>query len=114
MISLGMARAQPLDHRRVDRPVDLAQQLIGEQPAAHPDLAMDAQDRERDIRRSQRLVPREHVLIHAVDQRPVEIEEEGIAYHRRSEEHTSELQSLMRNSYAVLCLKKTKKTPEDT
>src|SRR3546814_2497188 len=27
----------------------------------------------------------------------------------RSEEHTSELQSLMRNSYAVLCLKKTKK-----
>src|SRR3546814_1791648 len=29
---------------------------------------------------------------------------------RRSEEHTSELQSLMRNSYAVFCLKK-KKTP---
>src|SRR3546814_6445521 len=28
----------------------------------------------------------------------------------RSEEHTSELQSLMRNSYAVFCLKK-KKTP---
>src|SRR3546814_2665550 len=27
----------------------------------------------------------------------------------RSEEHTSELQSLMRNSYAVLCLKKIKK-----
>src|SRR3546814_5639973 len=26
---------------------------------------------------------------------------------RRSEEHTSELQSLMRNSYAVFCLKKT-------
>src|SRR3546814_5794008 len=25
---------------------------------------------------------------------------------RRSEEHTSELQSLMRNSYAVVCLKK--------
>src|SRR3546814_9303275 len=28
----------------------------------------------------------------------------------RSEEHTSELQSLMRISYAVFCLKKTKKT----
>src|SRR3546814_5624388 len=28
----------------------------------------------------------------------------------RSEEHTSELQSLMRNSYAVICLKKKKKT----
>src|SRR3546814_7129773 len=30
---------------------------------------------------------------------------------KRSEEHTSELQSLMRNSYAVFCLKK-KKRPE--
>src|SRR3546814_6305429 len=30
---------------------------------------------------------------------------------RRSEEHTSELQSLMRTSYAVFCLKKKKKTP---
>src|SRR3546814_8430177 len=29
---------------------------------------------------------------------------------RRSEEHTSELQSLMRNSYAVFCLKKKKKS----
>src|SRR3546814_10743641 len=28
--------------------------------------------------------------------------------HRRSEEHTSELQSLMRRSYAVFCLKKKK------
>src|SRR3546814_1724887 len=28
---------------------------------------------------------------------------------RRSEEHTSELQSLMRSSYAVFCLKKKKK-----
>src|SRR3546814_5273699 len=32
----------------------------------------------------------------------------------RSEEHTSELQSLMRISYAVLCLKKKKKSQEDT
>src|SRR3546814_9802306 len=30
----------------------------------------------------------------------------------RSEEHTSELQSLMRNSYAVFCLKKTTKTDQ--
>src|SRR3546814_1770786 len=29
----------------------------------------------------------------------------------KSEEHTSELQSLMRNSYAVFCLKKKKYTP---
>src|SRR3546814_3453679 len=35
-----------------------------------------------------------------------ELEREGL----RSEEHTSELQSLMRISYAVFCLKKKKKT----
>src|SRR3546814_6368123 len=35
-----------------------------------------------------------------------------VSEHRRSEEHTSELQSLMRISYAVFCLKtKTKKQP---
>src|SRR3546814_6262939 len=28
----------------------------------------------------------------------------GLAHHVRSEEHTSELQSLMRNSYSVICL----------
>src|SRR3546814_3131113 len=32
--------------------------------------------------------------------------------HRRSEEHTSELQSLMRISYAVFCLKKKKKNTD--
>src|SRR3546814_7894364 len=32
----------------------------------------------------------------------------------RSEEHTSELQSLMRISYAVFCLKKKKKTHNNT
>src|SRR3546814_4243480 len=32
----------------------------------------------------------------------------------RSEEHTSELQSLMRISYAVFCLKKKKRTKKNT
>src|SRR3546814_3150588 len=36
------------------------------------------------------------------------------AEHRRSEEHTSELQSLMRISYAVFCLKKKTQTPPRT
>src|SRR3546814_10941763 len=35
-------------------------------------------------------------------------------YATRSEEHTSELQSLMRISYAVFCLKKKKTTPKQT
>src|SRR3546814_9221153 len=35
----------------------------------------------------------------------------GILAHHRSEEHTSELQSLMRISYAVFCLQKKKHKP---
>src|SRR3546814_5378143 len=43
----------------------------------------------------------EIVFAHATCQRPIAMSENG-----RSEEHTSELQSLMRISYAVFCLKK--------
>src|SRR3546814_8334522 len=47
-------------------------------------------------------------------ERPLHIAEgiDAAADHARSEEHTSELQSLMRISYAVFCLKK-KKTHTD-
>src|SRR3546814_2913815 len=41
--------------------------------------------------------------------RPKEWEPQDIEQRWRSEEHTSELQSLMRISYAVFCLKKKKK-----
>src|SRR3546814_7862243 len=43
---------------------------------------------------------------------PVQMGSYGIGV--RSEEHTSELQSLMRISYAVFCLKKKKKTTNNT
>src|SRR3546814_8447759 len=39
---------------------------------------------------------------------PIEIQPSFLPRKDRSEEHTSELQSLMRNSYAVFCLKKKK------
>src|SRR3546814_6044332 len=38
----------------------------------------------------------------------------GLVLEPRSEEHTSELQSLMRLSYAVFCLKKKKKNKQRT
>src|SRR3546814_3544432 len=41
-------------------------------------------------------------------------EPDQAAMQTRSEEHTSELQSLMRISYAVFCLKKKKKTTLST
>src|SRR3546814_9920870 len=40
----------------------------------------------------------------------VEVAQALVQRQRRSEEHTSELQSLMRNSYAGFCLKKKNKT----
>src|SRR3546814_4925231 len=46
-------------------------------------------------------------------QRPVSLNFDNVAQ-QRSEEHTSELQSLMRISYAVFCLKKKKKITHHT
>src|SRR3546814_10465950 len=46
----------------------------------------------------------------AADERAKPAERGGEGDAHRSEEHTSELQSLMRISYAVFCLKKTKNT----
>src|SRR3546814_3988380 len=48
---------------------------------------------------------------HEVEQDDERAVEHGHPHHR-SEEHTSELQSLMRISYAVFCLKKKKRTTE--
>src|SRR3546814_3695970 len=55
--------------------------------------------------KSVRIVPADHIARDA--SQPI---------HRRSEEHTSELQSLMRISYAVFCLKKKNKynTPKSS
>src|SRR3546814_6878220 len=43
-------------------------------------------------------------------ERASELTERGKGHSTRSEEHTSELQSLMRIPYAVFCLKKNKNT----
>src|SRR3546814_10530629 len=60
-------------------------------------------------------LPRAYLRAHAaaVEQAPGNERQDGVAGAggvERSEEHTSELQSLMRISYAVFCLKKKKNT----
>src|SRR3546814_4484834 len=55
-----------------------------------------------DRRGGDRLVPREPGALQGPEDRGVRRSAEDL----RSEEHTSELQSLMRTSYAVFCLKK--------
>src|SRR5207248_5836239 len=54
-------------------------QRVDEQAAAHADAAVDAPHGELDPRALERLAPGEHVLVHAVDERAVEIEQEGRA-----------------------------------
>src|SRR3546814_2926593 len=62
----------------------------------------------------QRVAPCDPVRLHEIGERAAQMRGErlfirGGALAPRSEEHTSELQSLMRISYAVFCLKKKKK-----
>src|SRR3546814_2637890 len=46
------------------------------------------------------------LMVKALELNPDGISDEAFSFAHRSEEHTSELQSLMRTSYAVFCLKK--------
>src|SRR3546814_8844824 len=64
----------------------------------------------RDVER--RVAAHRHAAVHARDLFLGDAEvgrDLGEMFGRRSEEHTSELQSLMRTSYAVFCLKKKKR-----
>src|SRR4029077_15371595 len=54
----------------------LAEQRVDEQAAAHADAAVDTPHRELDADALERDPPGEHVLVHTVDQRAVEIEKE--------------------------------------
>src|SRR3546814_2620411 len=58
--------------------------------------------------------PNSFVLAHTVEYFRVPPDVLVICLDRKSEEHTSELQSLMRTSYAVFCLKKKKNTNQYT
>src|SRR5690242_2077083 len=61
----------------------LAKERVHEQSAAHPDATVDAPDGELDAFALERFTPCEHVLVDAVDERAVEIEQER----RRCELH---------------------------
>src|SRR3546814_5530868 len=77
-----------------EMPIDarFATLLVFEQQVGHPGIGRDDEDAV--------------VKIAARTPRDQDIVEQGGGGGHRSEEHTSELQSLMRISYAVFCLKK--------
>ncbi len=54
----------------------LTQQLIREQTAAHAYLTVDPPNREGDPLRVECLLPRQHMLVDAVDQRAVKVKNE--------------------------------------
>src|SRR3546814_8491753 len=74
-----------------------------------------AEGADADLRHPDRLVGRHRLDLRdpgrpVVERPEVPVEREAVHRHDiRSEEHTSELQSLMRISYAVFCLKKKNK-----
>src|SRR3546814_9233935 len=77
------------------------------------DRAEREADAEHDVQETRQHRPQAEQRNHDeqtdhADQRPADVPK-PLPQHGRSEEHTSELQSLMRTSYAVFCLKKKKK-----
>jgi hypothetical protein len=72
----GMEAPQAIDPLGIDMVPRFAQEHAAEQAATHADLTMDAPDREVDPFRRKRLAPGQYVVIDAVDQRAVEVEQE--------------------------------------
>src|SRR3546814_8160709 len=99
-----------IDRRRAFRNPhdDVLRQILGFREIVDPP------EEERHERRPETLVQRFRLRARLRRQDPVDTRT-GIRHRKalreaRSEEHTSELQSLMRISYAVFCLKKKKNT----
>src|SRR3546814_9244177 len=80
-------------------------QHLQEDTSQEPDIA-DRASTETDRALELRTRDRQRKLIAKIEAAMKRIEDGSYGY--RSEEHTSELQSLMRISYAVFCLKKKK------
>src|SRR3546814_5712125 len=100
---LSLHDALPISSRprKGERPrADLGGAALDSRPRSAQHLVVDQIG--AVLGRLDRVGDRDHALI--VVEHPADI-----AIFRRSEEHTSELQSLMRISYAVFCLKKKKK-----
>src|SRR3546814_10343364 len=87
--------------------LDRHTRIVGGHPRTeflHPADAFMAEDNREGHNPGAAIGDMDIAAAHAADDNP----------HQRSEEHTSELQSLMRISYAVFCLKKKRRNTEHT
>src|SRR3546814_8438565 len=102
----GPGRLRPLRDRTDEPALDAARVERREQhPRRGRDAAVEAEFADDDIAAQRLRIDHPH----RTEQRERDRQVVMRALLGRSEEHTSELQSLMRNSYAVFCLKKKKK-----
>jgi hypothetical protein len=75
--SLGVDQLNALRILPRDWPSRFRSQGVEHQAPAHADLAVNAPDRQFDAGRLRRFAPGQHMLVDAVDQGAVQIEEEG-------------------------------------
>ena len=80
-----MQTRQPLDTFGADLRAGFAEKLVGEQSAAHADLATDAPDGQFNALVVKRFLSRKNILIEAIGERAVEIKQEhSLDAHRHS------------------------------
>src|SRR3546814_4285445 len=112
----GKAFEQPLDAELVHQEADgtavhpengKAAPLV-EQLVQHVEQKAVAAERDQQVGLGQvdEIIQRAQFGLRLLARGRVRCDERDLALHKRSEEHTSELQSLMRISYAVFCLNK--------
>src|SRR3546814_6875645 len=87
-----------------------AMSMVGAAEGYRPTLDIDHAERRRNALQMCAVTPTLIMAIHRLQAglEPIDPRDD-LGYGAKSEEHTSELQSLMRSSYAVFCLKKKKK-----
>src|SRR3546814_10821720 len=92
------------------------QRLGGDAPPVEADAAQILTLDDRGLQAELRRADRRDIAAgaRAENNDVVSVNHDILLERTRSEEHTSELQSLMRISYAVFCLKKKKKTTKTT
>src|ERR671919_271350 len=76
MVGVGMGSLNALDFLSRYHPADLAQEGMNHQAPAHANLPVDAPDRKFQSGHLHGFAPSQDMLIHAIDQRAVQIEQE--------------------------------------
>src|SRR3546814_5096749 len=93
------------------RPSGVASETFAERSRRPKFISCDCEPRETEVGRRDMIGRLNHIAIAVPDlEAAAAIYRDTLGARVRSEEHTSELKSLMRISYAVFCLKKKNKT----